>query len=58
MGKNLIMDIVCIVWKCLQSQDVSSLSLSKEARDGKMSLQGLHYFNIKLAVNLMVMGSL
>lgn len=30
MGKNLIMDIV---WKCLQTQDGSSLSLSKEARD-------------------------
>lgn len=33
MGKNLIMDIVCIVWKCLQTQDSSSLSLPKEARD-------------------------
>lgn len=28
------MDIVCIVWNCLQSGSGSSLSLSQGARDG------------------------
>lgn len=32
--KNLIMDIVCIVWNCLQSHNCSSLSISWAPQDG------------------------